>query len=941
MPEISLYGEKLNITSQMIKEYKTLEDTITLAKAVSASVLKTYNACQSLDKVIKAFPAMKNQYYLIMAKFHLQALRDDDLIGYDYSAEDFLDDSKADCNAMDDIYYDLLAAYKRLNNQKVEAKRYRDMRKATRSRIVGGGFSILGAIEGMAIAGAFNTLTGAAHSLYNMADESFSDMDIRDQKWEIYKEARGRVAAAVFQDIIGMLYFRYAKIGYTPFYLYDDKRARNIKKAIDDGEVPENRIPREVAKVLYHMPYNDKLYFWAFDQVGVDFANNDDGGLWDYAKLFDKDYVVQTKTMFLRNADAIYNKYIGNQFYKLFTKSPGMTFLETATRMYEQAMEDHHVSSIYLQGSPEFSGSRAACLRHLNAFDYSFEDDESCFLIYHPAENFYIALTEYHIYVTYPKHMSTLWDDIESFKVEDEAIIANGPSIRMTLLANEDADLFVDMAEIFLLKKRYLLGVKDNSAKQHEKRERDAEFIGKIIREMKELSTRFPFSSYVYYYGTGHDNKFRCAEAHYVYPRNDEFPLVCYDATVLGNAEDGFYVTTKGIHLHNDGMRWEKFFPWKNLRIRSSGDGTVIYLNDEAAYISGGLSDKTRPLVSMLLHLRSQYQDMQPSSEHPVSSQYPQSSREQSSGISALALAGIVGMMGVPSSPTQTPRTLKNINQTHEVNKRRRKLHVVNSTNVTDDSIEQTYTESSTVTNNDEKESTSVETGEMLVEWYNNGVAADNCQDFDSALSWYLKAANAGYSEAMFMLGTMCLEGRGVQKDIVIGKQWLQQAAATGHALAQKRLDNIVKAARKRVHITDYVDYLKSFGTFDNVYFNENKEKSQKKIQGAIKGYAKLSSNEIPIVCFDDTVFGAADEGFLMTNKFLYAKSRNDDGYKIKLKFIDAFILIEDGSTIMVLYSNKMYNIKLSTTLCSETRKLGEFIAGIHMDIINKYTIIA
>lgn len=728
MPEVNLFGEKLNVTSEMLEEYNALMKSTELARVAAEKALEAYDSCGNLDSAVKAFPSVRKELYLNIASIYLGILREAEVVGYDIAAEDLLDEVDAECSTINDVYYDLVAAYMKLQKDKVQAERYREMRKESRGRIIGGGFGIIGALEGMAIAGVVNTLTGAAHSLYNMADGAFSDSDISSKKREIYTAARDRVAKAVFEDVLGMFYFCSAKMGIKPFYFYENKGAQNIKKAIDHGEVPKERILREVAKVLYRMPYDDKLYFWAVGLVG------ENPKLWDelleYAKLFDKEYVVQTKLLFLDDADTIYKLYIGNQFYKLFIKAPGMSFLDTARQMYEKVK----VSSIYLQNSSEFGKHRDACLRYLRAYDYSFEDDENCFLIYQPTENFYIALTETHIYITNPKCIATLWQDIQAYKTTSKGLVFYIDDGRIISPSNEDVDIFADMFGILWLKRGGSLGVEDNTEKLNEQRERHAQFVGKIVKEMKELSTRLPSSNYLYYYGIGNEDKFRGAIAEYANLRKNEVPLICYDDTIFGGAEDGFLVTTKGIHLHNDGMTSEEFFSWSDLHtIKPSNDGTVIYLNDKKAY-SRGISEKAQTFVAILHQLKSQY-----SSQQTTVKQQPQPTYDKKEASRLYNEAQGYAWSGEYLNAIEYYKKAADVGYAYALI-------------------------------------------EIAMIYYNGGDSSKQPvpENKTEACRWFVKAAQAGEPVGMLNAGRSYHYGRGVEKDYKEALKWLLKASEGG-----------------------------------------------------------------------------------------------------------------------------------------------------------------
>ena len=61
---------------------------------------------------------------------------------------------------------------------------------------------------------------------------------------------------------------------------------------------------------------------------------------------------------------------------------------------------------------------------------------------------------------------------------------------------------------------------------------------------------------------------------------------------------------------------------------------------------------------------------------------------------------------------------------------------------------------------------------------YENGKGT--IRDYNRALSWYLKAAEAGNLSAMVSVGTMYVEGPGVKKDYPRAVTWFRKAADAG-----------------------------------------------------------------------------------------------------------------------------------------------------------------
>lgn len=61
-------------------------------------------------------------------------------------------------------------------------------------------------------------------------------------------------------------------------------------------------------------------------------------------------------------------------------------------------------------------------------------------------------------------------------------------------------------------------------------------------------------------------------------------------------------------------------------------------------------------------------------------------------------------------------------------------------------------------------------------------------QDFETAVAWYRRAADAGLARAQANLAMMYLRGQGVEQDPVTAAYWMSGAAVQGHAIAQYNL---------------------------------------------------------------------------------------------------------------------------------------------------------
>jgi len=111
------------------------------------------------------------------------------------------------CSSGADTYWKetvqtLEADYHKIQDGADREKMEREIRKESRSRMVGGGFGLSGALKGMIEAGAINATTGAAHSLFNAIGNAATDANAkkaRDALCDAYR-------AQIENGLLGAIY---------------------------------------------------------------------------------------------------------------------------------------------------------------------------------------------------------------------------------------------------------------------------------------------------------------------------------------------------------------------------------------------------------------------------------------------------------------------------------------------------------------------------------------------------------------------------------------------------------------------------------------------------------------------------------------------------------------------------------------------------------------
>lgn len=238
--------------------------------------------------------------------------------------------------------------------------------------------------------------------------------------------------------------------------------------------------------------------------------------------------------------------------------------------------------------------------------------------------------------------------------------------------------------------------------------------------------------------------------------------------------------------------------------------------------------------------------------------------------------------------------------------------------------------------------------------------------DFKSvsmASSYFKKAVDAGHKGAMFELYKIYKDSSHYEEN-KLAEKWLEQSGytleeetkskplPTGNKTLPKEikpspaenksLPTVSKTSNKNTNtapIKGYEELLKfreklfeEYSILDCVYFYEKGEKSKDKFSNAIEEYAFGADGETIFFLYDDTLFGAADDGFLVTNKTIYYHNPLEDFDFIMLDEIDKITAVEKG--IMIYCGEESY--KISTSLVNDlvTSQLVKLINEIKDNVV-------
>ncbi len=162
-------------------------------------------------------------------------------------------------NEFASAYFDVERRYEEIENVKRADEARREYRKNTRSRVIGGGFGIKGAVKGMAMAGAINMGTGLAHSTFNMIGNLFSSMSASSSKADLYDSSEDYICESLKQSIRDMMiiFDDLLKINVS----FDQDMAEKIIKNIDDNIITGSQRIVALRDALKAYPFEEYIYY--------------------------------------------------------------------------------------------------------------------------------------------------------------------------------------------------------------------------------------------------------------------------------------------------------------------------------------------------------------------------------------------------------------------------------------------------------------------------------------------------------------------------------------------------------------------------------------------------------------------------------------------------------------------------------------------------------
>lgn len=573
--ELMLYGETVNLSDDYISSCRIRKEFYLIAQEGVEKFSKIYDQYNSLGDVVSYMPIAVENFYVEIAERSVVLLRNYGI--YTENSESFLKKSSQYIGEFEEAHSILSEKYFQLTNQKEEEKQYRAYKKEARTRLVGGGFGVSGAIKGMAVAGSVNLATGIVHSIFNSIDGAITNSQINRELKKIYKEEENKhsILQGIFSDINFFVatffdivnYHSKCKLLYKPNQLFE---AKNICRAVNEGVVPESEINKAIVQALKLAPYASEIYYWAYNQLG-----DEKGELQSFAELFgvngdfkgmqeDENKAIE---FFGEDYETIKRLYQDSDMYELLKHTLGEPLEKVATTMYLilKGENEDFVRNLYFTYAPGFEEQKLLNARQSYAL---LGDNEKALFLFdntiwgNGKEGF--VLTDQNLY--YNGGIIDL-DCVETIEY-DWGIKINGIKIPTGTYSKSESEAVIEMLELFCLIREHMPEERSfNYQDGHEEQastalrisseEEAIDYMGRMLEGIGNSN----FYRNVYPISNQEKSKKKITNASLAYKISlEEIPLLCLDNTVFGSAKDGCLVTTKGIYVHNPFEDVQKFF---------------------------------------------------------------------------------------------------------------------------------------------------------------------------------------------------------------------------------------------------------------------------------------------------------------------------------------------------------------------------------------------
>lgn len=311
MTKYNISGDEIIISTEVENERNLLLSTEKLVEQAGDRFDSWYEEQYSCESLLRNIDEMCYQAYHPLAQKGIELLNavgvysiDEDMLMHEYAKRCFDD--------LEIVKEDMRFKVDGVERQKQSEYLYRQQRKDSRGRMVGGGFGLGGALKGMATAGVVNATTGMAHSIGNAVGNIGTSIAASSNKSAILKDSKEPMKEALlgglWKIVSGIRRALDREAGIKCRYVTDSEidSANAILSNYTQNRIPEERKKEQLLKALQLDPYNIDSYYYIWEAYGD--ANGD---LKRMSSYFGVGLEVYLKSIAKEYGDDLYEKVCG------------------------------------------------------------------------------------------------------------------------------------------------------------------------------------------------------------------------------------------------------------------------------------------------------------------------------------------------------------------------------------------------------------------------------------------------------------------------------------------------------------------------------------------------------------------------------------------------------------------------------------------------------
>ena len=269
MKTFKLFDREFTVTDEM-EQYNVVRVKFDkLAESAAADYREIYDSYPKLEKVLGDFDSQYGRFMRNTIKEAITMLIENKIYDIDENRYFSMMDEYGYLLTADDAYSTIYEKYVEIEEGVESGQQYRSNRKASRGRVIGGGFGMSGAMKGMATAGALNMGAGALHSAGNLIGNAIDRSEANDKKAKLLKNAntRNSLVGGIYNDCLCVHVILVEILQNNGFAIKNITKsqintAAALFNAVKNPAFPKGEIMEKMVTVLENEPYN--LDYYAF-----------------------------------------------------------------------------------------------------------------------------------------------------------------------------------------------------------------------------------------------------------------------------------------------------------------------------------------------------------------------------------------------------------------------------------------------------------------------------------------------------------------------------------------------------------------------------------------------------------------------------------------------------------------------------------------------------